>query len=129
MTVSSWSWPVADCPFRASTPSTTNGWLLMRIVSPVGSAFSPNSWSRTSAPSSATFAERLTSASEKNAPDSMSQSRIVASSALAPWIVVDQLPDADTTWARVVAPGDMAATPGRAAIASASAGVSVVRPP
>src|SRR5207244_6185995 len=36
--VSSWSWPDVLCPFRSSTPITVNGILLIRMISPTGSA-------------------------------------------------------------------------------------------
>ena len=44
--VSSWSWPIDDCPLLAITPITLNGWLRMRMICPVGSTSGPNSVSR-----------------------------------------------------------------------------------
>ena len=65
-------------------------WFRIRIVWPMGSAFSPNRLSRTTDPSTATLAALLTSVVVKKLPSSTSQYRISGSSMSQPSIRVNQ---------------------------------------
>ena len=38
ITMSSWSWPCGDCPFRSRMPTTVNGDRLIRTIFPTGSS-------------------------------------------------------------------------------------------
>ena len=65
---------------------TLNGWLRMRMISPVGSTSGPNSVSATTVPSTATLAALLTSCCVKKLPYFVGQLRISGKSTSAPWI-------------------------------------------
>ena len=121
--VSSWSRPITGWPLLVKTPTTRNGWFLIRMLAPVGSVPGPNNSSRTTEPSTATLAARTTSSSVKNAPCSSGHARMTGRSALAPSICVFQFDDSAITCWRVLAPGETYRTPGMSrAIASASPG-------
>ena len=93
-------------PWLASTPTTRNGSLRIRIVWPTGSAPAPNRLSRTTVPSTATLAARATSDRSKNdAVGDHVHERIAGKSTSVPWIVVRQFRLPATTWARVLTCG------------------------
>ena len=69
---------------------TLNGWFLMRITWPVGSSPSPNNWSRTTAPRTATLPEVWTSWLLKNVPNSLGHDRMSGRSTSVPWMRVCQ---------------------------------------
>ena len=74
---SSESWPIADWPLRASSPTTSKGTLLTRTTLPTGSEPGPNRLSDTVPPSTITLVLPLRSCSVKPAPDWKVQARIV----------------------------------------------------
>ena len=76
----------------------------MRMRAPTGSTPSPNRLSRTTDPSTATFAALWTWVVVKKVPSWMSQKRICGNSMSVPWMVVFQFWPAATTWSRVRTP-------------------------
>src|SRR4051812_5088528 len=118
---------MAPCPLLARRPTTRNGSLRMRMVSPTGSAPAPNRLSRTTVPITATFAARDTSAAPKKLPLVTGHDRIAGKSTSVPWMEVDQFWFPATTCARVFTCDATYRTPGTSRrMACASASVSVV---
>src|SRR5579875_2793791 len=107
---------------------TVNGTFRMTTVLPSGDP-SGNKLSTTVWPRTQTFAVDATSASVKNDPEAMRQSRIYVKVGATPTICVDQLLLPAMTCARMNTPGDADATCGSFAIAKPSSGVSVEAPP
>ena len=101
-----------DWPLLAITPTTVNGWLLMRMTWPTGSTSAPNNCSCTTEPSTATFDAVATSTGLKNAPCVVGHERISGRSTSVPWICVPQFMLPATTWPRVLTPGATYWTPG-----------------
>ncbi len=72
------------------TPITLNGWLRMRMISPVGSTSGPKSVSATTVPRTATLAALLTSCGVKKLPYFVGQLRICWRSTSTPCTWLDQ---------------------------------------
>src|SRR5262252_2920026 len=118
-----------DWPLLDRTPETVNGWLLMRITWPTGFTSDPNSWSRTTLPSTATFAAVATSIGVKKAPCCVGHERINGRSMSVPCTCVPQFWLPATSWPRVFTPAALYCTPCTLRMAFASSGVSVLALP
>ena len=94
-----------DWPLLDSTPTTVNGWLLMRIISPTGSTSAPKSCSWTTEPSTATLDAVTTSTGAKKAPKVAGHNRISGRSTSVPCTCVPQFMLPATIWPRVLTPG------------------------